>query len=69
MIISFVCILNSSDIILPYQEATIKAKHIAHKFHKLMKSNVKKHLKKGGIVEAAKFCINRSTDTIKRFNA
>jgi len=71
-IISIVFLLllsvNANENKLPYEVALDKATHAVHLFHKMMKTNIKKSLQKGGLVEAANFCINNSVGAISKLN-
>ena len=59
--------VNANDK-LPYKIAQKKAIEVVHQFHKMMKINMGQRLKKGGTLEAAKFCIKNSAKEIKKFN-
>ncbi|MCK5110536.1 MAG: DUF3365 domain-containing protein [Arcobacteraceae bacterium] len=66
LIFSFV-ILNANEKI-PYKLAKIKASHVAHNFHKLMKSNAQQKFKEGGTLLAAQFCTDNAVKLTKEFN-
>ena len=53
---------------IPYMNAKIKAKHIVHDFHTMMRTAVKRNFENGGILQAAKFCANKSSKLIKQFD-
>jgi len=68
ILLGCICLLNSSNTILPYKQATKEATVVAKKFNKLMTQTVKKQFKKGGIVGVAGFCIKNSSSIVKNFN-
>jgi len=51
------------------KEIKMEAKAAIMKMGKTLKSNMKKNMKKGGAVQAAKFCSNKATDIEKDINA
>ena len=59
---------NANNSNIPYKIAEAKAKNVAHHFHTVMKTTMKQKLKEGGIISAAKFCVNNSKKTIEKFN-
>ena len=53
---------------VPYEIAKEKAKHIVHDFHTMMRTGVQRNFENGGILQAAKFCANKSSKLIEQFD-
>jgi hypothetical protein len=71
ILLVMVCLIlgNAEDSKIPYKMAEVKAKHVAHGFHSLMKNTMKKTLKECCILAAAKFCVNDSKKKLEEFNS